>query len=1147
MPINTVRSQQQTLMNTLQKVIQTHGHDVKIGIWALRCVQTLYKLTFEYLNTKTIQMLQQVEPSKFNVPVVQVYNEVMQTLYTEINSSHPDVCQKHLPDAIERWSDQLLNDGPEPSANSAAKQIRAVLNTCITPEMVNAFANTPDEAKDKTPLGSICCFLESRLYNSQYSENWDHIADILATVFKRMKKQAIYLRSAIDHLDELRRTGDKRSHTSFEKALGAAVQAIGAEIFFHILPFDALDLEDARATWILPLAGKYVSHDSLVYFMNVVYPLIEQTTGKWKKHSELGDEKNAKSWQFRTEALWKLLPAFCTYPLDLTANDNNMYKDLAQKLTAGMSHSEAIKSSICTAFRLLILKNKRLAEFVPEAEMTDADAEPEEPKEGEDEEDEEVDDVTTLKSRPSASTAGGGLLEERGLGPNADEDDVEQEALHPHEFHGISMEQAKANIAVMQQFDNPVVTRLCNTFERSDEAYRGYILETIKAFVRIAKPQTLSSLHNVVLKHLNDVTPEKLQDQKFVGTILVMCDIGSALMEKSETQQLVNICKPLLPLLKDSKSEEPRLQKKAYRILEKMAYYQREFTLAHLDDVVGVLKGGQTDCRPESRRSRLKIYLNVFNALCDSNPDDLSKILLDSLLSEIILSVRERNRKARNASFSVLHTMSTRLRDIENSAAPFVDCVVNHLKGTTPTMVSCTIVVLARLLLEFRDDLDEKHHRRIIGPILQLLLQQESKEIRNAVLGFCRFVLKLCVVNEVAKEVVREFLPMLMKGVLLWMQSKDVVGVRRRLHVITERCIKRFGYEAVEACVPEAQKRFVVFVNKQYEKDQRKKERALKAEKEKTAISKKAKLTAKFNEIFGDAEGSKLASKQKKNKALMKRKGLMLQTEATAADDLLDPSIVGKFVANPHAARLVTEMQEEDEAEDGFQVGLDPSGRVMISESEAKRQEKAAKLREESGGVFTLDLIKNIQERTTNNTTSKKRKRFGDDDSDDEVVTQKSGLSKKRGAGGSVASGMSASFSSYKPTLGTWDVPSMSNAGAGGANMGFKGVDVGVRTKRKLEKQAAKRQKLERGIKSGGTFKAAKAGGDMVQTQGTDPYAYIPFNAGWLNKRVKTIGGKRFEAKEKKSSKKLPSKMVRGGRNKKKASLKKRAFPAVRK
>lgn len=284
-----------------------------------------------------------------------------------------------------------------------------------------------------------------------------------------------------------------------------------------------------------------------------------------------------------------------------------------------------------------------------------------------------------------------------------------------------------------------------------------------------------------------------------------------------------------------NKSDDPQLQKKAYKVVPRLA--ETEEGQKALKDKSEALQKflieAAEKATPPARRDRLTALSQLVEFLPQ---DDLH--FIPSILSEVVISAKEVNEKARTAAFDLLVLMGEKMKaggtvvnskvahmpadapDVTASLDEYVTMVSAGLAGSTPHMISASITALTRILYQFKDDIKPD----LVGEMvttLDLFLTSKNREIVRSVLGF----VKVCIISLPVDMMLPRF-GTLVPNLMVWSHEHKAHFKAKVKHII-ERMIRRFGYNAVERFVPEEDKKLVVNIRKTRERRKRQKDAAV--------------------------------------------------------------------------------------------------------------------------------------------------------------------------------------------------------------------------------------------------------------------------------------------------------------------------------
>jgi ribosomal RNA-processing protein 12 len=277
---------------------------------------------------------------------------------------------------------------------------------------------------------------------------------------------------------------------------------------------------------------------------------------------------------------------------------------------------------------------------------------------------------------------------------------------------------------------------------------------------------------------------------------------------------------------------DPQLQKKAYKLLPRIAASSTG-VLALQDrnaELQALLLNAASTASSPCRRDRLDAIAVVIEHLPPS-----SLHFIPSILSEVVISAKEVNEKARSAAFELLILMGRKMQkggtiaqnqiphmpsdapNVDASLEEFFTMVSAGLVGSTPHMVSASITALTRILYEFHAQLSSAVVEDLVST-MDLFLQSPNREIVRSVLGF----VKVAIIS-LPETIVKPRLEGLVRGLMSW-SHEHKARFRTKVKHIVERMIRRFGFDLVERYCPTDDKKFINNIRKTKERRKRKKD-----------------------------------------------------------------------------------------------------------------------------------------------------------------------------------------------------------------------------------------------------------------------------------------------------------------------------------
>lgn len=420
--------------------------------------------------------------------------------------------------------------------------------------------------------------------------------------------------------------------------------------------------------------------------------------------------------------------------------------------------------------------------------------------------------------------------------------------------------------------------------------------------------------------------------------------------------------------------KEPGLQKKSYKILYYLIDSRPEFFMSDCENVIEKIVAGGLTAMSASRGFRIKclksIILQLLNdedflghldveqipSLRMGNTDDVDiigtekiKRIMAPMVSEIVLSIKESNKKTRAAAYDLLIDVAKGMEQHNptNGINSLIHLILGGLVGSTAQMVSATVLALARILFEFTPKMVPLMDELL--PAVLMLLRSKSREVLKAVLGFLKIA-----VMKLDCNLLHQYTPQILEGILISAEdSKN--KFRLRVRAILERLAKKVGFKVLEENMPESHKSLLIHIRKQMNR----KERARHAKSEidwdgqsfattvfdKTGRSVATSMRSKSwkNDMLSDDAQEKFDRKAKTDDSLKSHRRTKVGSQFSPTGDqfnLLDSSTTRQMVGLN--VRRSGHIEREREDEEKITFIQDDQGRLIISEEkkETKKRER---------------------------------------------------------------------------------------------------------------------------------------------------------------------------------------------------------------
>ena len=375
-------------------------------------------------------------------------------------------------------------------------------------------------------------------------------------------------------------------------------------------------------------------------------------------------------------------------------------------------------------------------------------------------------------------------------------------------------------------------------------------------------------------------------------------------LPRSSFSTLFSLAALILP-----QTSDPQLQKKAYKLLPRLATSTNgKMALADRNsELQQLLLTSAASASAPCRRDRLA----AISVVAEHLPQD-SLHFIPSILSEVVISAKEVNEKARTAAFDLLVLMGNKMSaggtimqsniphmpanapTAQASLEEYFTMVSAGLAGSTPHMISASITALTRTLYEFRAQLSEAVIEDLVQT-MDLFLTSNNREIVRSVLGF----VKVAVIS-LPEKLVRPRLETLVPGLMGW-SKEHKAHFRAKVKHIFERMIRRFGAEVVERLCPEEDRKLIINIRKTRERRKRKKDAAGDEDEDAGEKKRKGKFESEFDEaVYGsdeDDSSDAAGSGSDNERGARRRKGgqTYIVEDENEPLDLLDRKALGNI------------------------------------------------------------------------------------------------------------------------------------------------------------------------------------------------------------------------------------------------------------
>lgn len=728
---------------------------------------------------KLLDAIRELQPSQNDTQLLPPWIAVLSRGYDVSSQIEPEETFQKLPDLFSMIS-SFLTSSSHNIRISASECLISLLNTCI-PDSVLLDGSIMDDRV----LESIGKNLQD-LLSVKYQTAWMEVFNVLSAAFECLRwRSHPLLDSVVQSIGDLRSSDSFTGKKEADAVLSAAIKAMGPDNVLSILPLNLVQPASGQAgrAWMLPLIRDSVSNTRLANFRSELVPLSETMFQRVLNHGNREKTMDIKIFETIVSQIWGCLPGYCELPVDLRESFDQSFAEMLSNL---LYSQVQLRTDICRALQNLVETNKAIVELE---------------------------------------------LEE-----GQEEDLVAQGR--------VSKLEATKNTEHLAGLAGNLLAVLFNVYSQTLPHNRGNLLQCINAFLSITPSAELMETFQRVATMLESAIAESASQKETQGgrkhqpsseeaknkmpptshTLMDLVITMSIYLPRDSYAGLFNMAANVV-----NKGEDPQLQKKAYKLIPRLAEADtgRQALEERSSELQQLLLGSAERATAPARRDRLASIAQVVPFLPKK---DLH--FIPSILSEVVIGVKEVNEKARTQAFDLLVLMAEKMSEggtVVNSKVPhmpsdapsaeasleeFFTMVSAGLAGSTPHMISASITALTRLLYEFRQQLKEETVADMVRT-MDLFLTSNNREIVRSVLGF----VKVCVIS-LPEEIMLPRLETLVPNLVVW-SHEHKAHFKAKVKHIFERMIRRFGVEIIERYTPETDKKLIANIRKT--RDRRKK------------------------------------------------------------------------------------------------------------------------------------------------------------------------------------------------------------------------------------------------------------------------------------------------------------------------------------
>lgn len=781
------------------------------------CVHPTSEVSPEVLLELLCSLALSVSGNERTVDDITFTTRLLDVGMRKVHSLNRKICIVKLPVIFNALRDVLASEHEE-ALHAATEALKSLIHACIDVSLIKQGVNQITMNADMetrrsgpTIIEKLCATIKS-LLDYRYSTVWDMSFQVISTMFNKLGENSSYLlMGTLKALADIQKLPDEDLiyRKQLHECVGSALVAMGPEIFLSILPLklEVEDLAEANV-WVLPVLKQYTVGAHLSFFRGSILNMVRLMKQKSRMLDLEGRIVSSRSYDALVYSLWSLLPSFCNYPLDTAES----FKDLEKELCTALCEEPNVCGIICSSLQILIQQNKRILEGKIDLHGSD---------------------TSTSRQRAMAHYT-----------PQAAADNLNALKSSAREFLSV----LSGNFLKSAQDGGCLQSTICELASIADK-------EIVTRFFR----NTMQKLLKVTQEAGNAETSRNSNtmeiDNSSNGSSLALVraqlfDLAVSLLPGLNAKEIDLLFVAIKPALRD---DEGLIQKKAYKVLSIILRNCDTFLSAKFEELLKLMIEVLPSCHFSAKHHRLEcLYsLIVHASKCES---EKRCDIISSFLTEIILALKEANKKTRNRAYDMLVQIGHACRDEEKGGKKenlhqFFNMVAAGLAGETPHMISAAVKGLARLAYEFSDLVSTAYN---VLPSTFLLLKRKNREIAKANLG----LLKVLVAKS-QTEGLQMHLRSMVEGLLNW-QDITKNHFKAKVKLLLEMLVKKCGLDAVKAVMPEEHMKLLTNIRKIKERKERKLEansEEIRSQQSKATTSRLSRWNhTKIFSNFGDGE-----------------------------------------------------------------------------------------------------------------------------------------------------------------------------------------------------------------------------------------------------------------------------------------------------
>ncbi|XP_053168440.1 RRP12-like protein isoform X3 [Hemicordylus capensis] len=458
-------------------------------------------------------------------------------------------------------------------------------------------------------------------------------------------------------------------------------------------------------------------------------------------------------------------------------------------------------------------------------------------------------------------------------------------------------------------------------------AHRRSVLDTVRTYLTVTEPQMV---HGFLGKASEKLTsPDSTE-----FTRLSMLDLVVAMAPYADEPSQHALYGTIQPSLQN---KDHRIQKKAYRVLEEVCASDRpackNFVQSHLEELQSALLGSLPSATSPAKRPRLKCLFHIVKQLTVEHED-----FVTALVPEVILCTKEVSVGARKNAFNLLveigHAFLRFGPTPDDAMQRYLLLVYAGLTGSV-TMISCTVLALARLLFEFKEYVGPDALEQLVHHVC-LMVGSRTRDVVKSALGFLKVAL-LLLDTAVLSRHMQTMLEAI--GALTDDMRRHF---RMKLRNLLSKLMRKFGIEPLKALLPESYRKVLLNIHKAEARNR--KRQALKQAAATSEEEEGAPMQPKgdsMEEVLADSDsdvedsGKQHEGRQLRKVSQQRGRAWLKEGEGDEPLNFLDSNVSQRVLATKPGTGQTGKVSHD------FKVSAD--GRLIICNEEEEEEEEGTK------------------------------------------------------------------------------------------------------------------------------------------------------------------------------------------------------------